>query len=81
MDFTLNETVSETVEKDDIPIYCYNFSTINSTDGSKRGEEIVFWLEGVGLTFTSIIGIIGNSITVAVLNRISLNNVFNQVRF
>ena len=53
---------------------------LNESERYWTVKVTVFWLEGVMLTATSIIGIIGNSITIAVLNRISLNNVFNQVR-
>ena len=74
-----NQSISEDT-KDDwiVSTYCFNASAINTSDTVKA--ETVFWLEGVCLTSTSIVGIIGNSITIAVLNRISLDNVFNQVR-
>ena len=71
-------TTEENDPDDIISTYCFNASTLNNTRTLEK--ETVFWLEGVMLTATSIIGIIGNSITIAVLNRISLNNVFNQVR-
>ena len=71
-------TTEENYPDDIISTYCFNASTLNNTRTLEK--ETVFWLEGVMLTATSIIGIIGNSITIAVLNRISLNNVFNQVR-
>ena len=69
---------TEEIDDGIISTYCFNASTLNNTRTLEK--ETVFWLEGVILTATSIIGIIGNSITIAVLNRISLNNVFNQVR-
>ncbi len=56
--------------------YCFNISET----GAPPTPATVFWLEGVTLTTTGIIGIIGNTVTAMVLNRISLNNVFNQVR-
>ncbi len=56
--------------------YCFNISET----GAPPKPHTVLWLEGVTLTITGIIGIIGNTITALVLNRISLNNVFNQVR-
>ena len=78
MDLMSNQSISEDT-KDDwiVSTYCFNASAINTSDTVKA--ETVFWLEGVCLTSTSIVGIIGNSITIAVLNRISLDNVFNQV--
>ena len=36
--------------------------------------------KGVTLSLTAILGIIGNMLTCVVLRRISLDNVFNQVR-
>lgn len=62
---------------EDIWDFCFNISSSNAT---KNSDGAVFWLEGIGLSVTSLIGVLGNSITVAVLNRISLNNVFNQVK-
>ena len=62
------------VYPDDIWEYC-----LNSSDTTTQNDGPVFWVEGVGLSLTSLIGITGNSVTVAVLNRISLDNVFNQV--
>jgi len=78
MDLMSNQSISEDT-KDDwiVSTYCFNASAINTSDTVKA--ETVFWLEGVCLTSTSIVGIIGNSITIAVLNRISLDNVFNQL--
>ena len=71
--------VSEPPElPEDIWDICYNAS---STNASRISEAPVFWVEGIGLSVTSLIGILGNIVTVIVLNRISLNNVFNQVRF
>ena len=61
----------------DIWDFCYNAS--NSNDSLSEGP--VFWVEGIGLSVTSLIGILGNTVTIIVLNRISLNNVFNQVSF
>ena len=40
----------------------------------------VFLFEGVTLSLTAMMGIIGNVLTCVVLHRISLDNVFNQVR-
>lgn len=63
---------------EDIWEFCYNAS---STNVSRSEVSPVFWVEGIGLSVTSLVGIIGNIVTIIVLNRISLNNVFNQVRF
>jgi hypothetical protein len=38
----------------------------------------VFWVEGIALGATAIVGIVGNVLTCVVLGKISLNNVFNQ---
>lgn len=74
----LNETTLTPTEMEEvIDEYCYNVSNPNSSD--INSEAPVFWLEGVALTLTALIGILGNSVTVVVLNRISLSNVFNQV--
>ena len=77
-----NDTITPTIEyqelPDDIWDFCYNAS---NTNVSTISEGPVFWVEGIGISVTSIIGILGNAVTIIVLNRISLNNVFNQVRF
>ncbi len=43
-------------------------------------QSVVFWVEGVGLALCGSAGIVGNVLTCVVLAKISLNNVFNQVR-
>ena len=42
-------------------------------------KQMVFWVEGVALLVVASFGIVGNVLTCAVLRRISLNNVFNQL--
>jgi hypothetical protein len=77
----MNETISQEAANDgpqlteELLQYCFNISK----RGAPPTPPTVFWLEGVALTSTGIIGIIGNTVTVLVLNRISLSNVFNQV--
>ena len=56
--------------------FCFNTSTKSP---SLIEFNHVFWVEGIGLSLISLIGIVGNLTTVIVLHRISLNNVFNQV--
>lgn len=58
--------------------FCFNIT--KNQNSTQSDEATMFWVEGIGLSITSLIGILGNSMTVVVLNRISLNNVFNQVR-
>ncbi len=55
--------------------FCFN----TSTKSPKNEFNHMFWVEGIGLSLISLIGIVGNLTTVIVLHRISLNNVFNQV--
>ncbi|CAB4067940.1 unnamed protein product [Lepeophtheirus salmonis] len=55
--------------------YCYN-SSITKMESK---VNIVFWVEGVILGIVAVLGIIGNILTIIVLARISLNNVFNQL--
>ena len=72
-----NDTITPTQElPEDIWDFCYNRSNTNVS----TSEGPVFWVEGIGISVTSIIGILGNTVTIIVLNRISLNNVFNQVK-
>ena len=63
---------------EDIWDFCFNIT--KNKNSTQSDEATMFWVEGIGLSITSLIGILGNSMTVVVLNRISLNNVFNQVR-
>ena len=75
---TLNLSIHPPPE--DIWNFCFNSSTANSSQSNAAvAEAALFWVEGIGLSMISLIGILGNSMTVVVLNRISLNNVFNQV--
>ena len=70
----LNSSLS--LMPDGIWDFCFNTS---SKSPSLIEFNHVFWVEGIGLSLISLIGIVGNLTTVIVLHRISLNNVFNQV--
>ena len=60
--------------------FCFNASSVKGNGSfSPPSDSAIFWVEGLGLTLTGLVGIFGNSMTVAVLHRISLNNVFNQL--
>lgn len=58
--------------------YCHNQSSPNDYSS----ESIVFWLEGVVLTFIGLLGIFGNILTILVLKKLGKlqSNVFNQVK-
>ncbi len=65
-----------------IPPFCFNASVDATTADRETAEtiqEIVFWIEGVALFAVAVFGVIGNGLTCAVLSRISLRNVFNQL--
>ncbi|XP_059088074.1 FMRFamide receptor-like isoform X2 [Tigriopus californicus] len=57
--------------------FCFNASV--SPPMWMTSKSIVFWVEGVSLGLTGVIGIIGNILTGVVLSKISLKNVFNQL--
>lgn len=58
--------------------FCYNAS-IERAPFWQEKQHIVFWIEGVSLFICGNIGIVGNILTVIVLSKISLKNVFNQL--
>jgi len=57
--------------------FCHNQSTPNDYSS----ESIVYWLEGVLLTFIGFLGVFGNILTILVLKKLGKlqSNVFNQV--
>lgn len=67
---TLNETLRETLSE-----ICY----VNRTSMPEWEENLIKYIEGYTLMVVGCCGIVGNILTVAVLHRISLNNVFNQL--
>ena len=70
-----NSTFIENISGyDNLMEYCYNSSVEKVIPAN-----VIFWIEGIGLGFVSIFGICGNILTVVVLKKISLNNVFNQL--
>ena len=55
------------------------FCSNSSTTYVGQTANTIFWVEGIFLSITSLIGILGNILTIIILNKIRLDNVFNQV--
>ena len=74
------ENLTETNSENEHLPYCFNASSKEQAPSFHK--DIVFYVEGLTLTATALIGIFGNIVTCLVLNKLGRlkSNVFNQVR-